>query len=77
MYVITFSGENTIIMMTREFDPVTEFPIHSTEFGEGKYCTVNIHPIEERLSKKSIKHKRYNPIGFWENRHSFSFAFTR
>ena len=26
---------NTLIVMTRDFDPINEFPIHTEEFGEG------------------------------------------
>lgn len=31
-----FSGQDTLIMMTREFDPVTEKPLHPDNFGAGK-----------------------------------------
>lgn len=30
-----FPGEETLIMMTKYFDPISEFPFHSEEFGEG------------------------------------------
>lgn len=30
-----FPGEETLIMMTKDFDPISEFPFHSEEFGEG------------------------------------------
>jgi len=32
-----FSGEETVIMMTKDFDPILEFPCHSEEFGEGVF----------------------------------------
>lgn len=32
-----FSGEETLIMMTKDFDPISEFPCHSEEFGEGVF----------------------------------------
>ena len=32
---ISISGEETLIMMTKDFDPISEFPFHSEEFGEG------------------------------------------
>ena len=32
----SFTGENTLIMMTKDFDPISEFSIHSEEFGSGK-----------------------------------------
>ena len=30
-----FPGEETLIMMTKDFDPISEFPFHSEDFGEG------------------------------------------
>ncbi|XP_069778820.1 elongator complex protein 1 isoform X2 [Narcine bancroftii] len=38
--VILTTGQETIIMMTSNFDPVMEFKIHQDEFGEGKFITV-------------------------------------
>ena len=35
--VFFFSGEETLIMMTKDFDPISEFSCHSEEFGEGVY----------------------------------------
>ena len=32
---VLFVGQDTLIMMTRDFDPILEVPIHATEFGEG------------------------------------------
>lgn len=34
-YIYIIPGGNTVIIMTREFDPVTEMPLHPSEFGEG------------------------------------------
>ena len=33
--IVCFAGEETLIMMTKDFDPISEFPCHSEEFGEG------------------------------------------
>lgn len=30
------TGEETLIIMTKDFDAVCEFPFHSEEFGEGE-----------------------------------------
>ena len=30
------TGQGTFIMMTRDFDPITEVPIDSERFGEGQ-----------------------------------------
>ncbi|XP_043916910.1 elongator complex protein 1 [Protopterus annectens] len=38
--VVLTTGQETIIMMTRDFDPVTEVKIHQEDFGEGKFITV-------------------------------------
>lgn len=38
--VVLITGQETIIMMTKDFEPVTEVKIHQDEFGEGKFITV-------------------------------------
>ncbi|XP_038147078.1 LOW QUALITY PROTEIN: elongator complex protein 1 [Cyprinodon tularosa] len=38
--VILTTGQETVIMMTKEFEPVTEVGIHQEDFGEGKFITV-------------------------------------
>ncbi|KAK5617225.1 hypothetical protein CRENBAI_010333 [Crenichthys baileyi] len=38
--VILTTGQETIIMMTKDFEPVTEVGIHQGDFGEGKFITV-------------------------------------
>lgn len=38
--LVLTTGAETILLMTREFDPVTEIPLHSSEFGEGEFITV-------------------------------------
>ncbi|KAM4622111.1 elongator complex protein 1 [Polymixia lowei] len=34
------TGQETIIMMTKDFEPITEVGIHQDDFGEGKFITV-------------------------------------
>ncbi|CAL8300618.1 unnamed protein product [Arctogadus glacialis] len=34
------TGQQTVIMMTKEFEPITEVGIHQDDFGEGKFITV-------------------------------------
>ena len=34
-FLSLLSENNTLIVMTRDFDPINEFPIHTEEFGEG------------------------------------------
>ncbi|XP_029917224.1 elongator complex protein 1 [Myripristis murdjan] len=38
--VILTTGQETIIMMTKDFEPITEVGIHQEDFGEGKFITV-------------------------------------
>ncbi|XP_041916665.1 elongator complex protein 1 [Alosa sapidissima] len=34
------TGQQTIIVMTKDFEPITEVQIHQEDFGEGKFITV-------------------------------------
>ncbi|XP_051785859.1 elongator complex protein 1 [Erpetoichthys calabaricus] len=38
--VLLITGQQTIIMMTKDFEPITEVKIHQDEFGEGEFITV-------------------------------------
>ncbi|XP_071436399.1 elongator complex protein 1 [Pithys albifrons albifrons] len=38
--VLLATGQQTLIMMTRDFEPVTEKQIHQDEFGEGKFVAL-------------------------------------
>ncbi|KAJ7339624.1 hypothetical protein OS493_006029 [Desmophyllum pertusum] len=38
--VVFMTGEETLIMMTKDFDPISEFPCHPEEFGEEKPINV-------------------------------------
>lgn len=38
--VVFCTGQETIILMTKDFEPITEVEIHQNEFGEGKFITV-------------------------------------
>ena len=42
-FISSFTGEETLIMMTKDFDPISEFPCHSEEFGEGTWTSVFPH----------------------------------
>lgn len=39
VFYICLAGQQTLIMMTRDFEPITEKQIHQDEFGEGEKCT--------------------------------------
>ncbi|XP_053152416.1 elongator complex protein 1 isoform X2 [Hemicordylus capensis] len=38
--VLLATGQQTLILMTRDFEPITESHIHQDDFGEGKFITV-------------------------------------
>uniref|UniRef100_A0A8D0FPN4 Elongator complex protein 1 n=1 Tax=Strix occidentalis caurina TaxID=311401 RepID=A0A8D0FPN4_STROC len=38
--VLLATGQQTLIMMTRDFEPITEKQIHQEEFGEGKFVAL-------------------------------------
>uniref|UniRef100_A0A452IGB4 Elongator complex protein 1 n=1 Tax=Gopherus agassizii TaxID=38772 RepID=A0A452IGB4_9SAUR len=38
--VLLVTGQRTLIMMTKDFEPITEREIHQDDFGEGKFITV-------------------------------------
>ncbi|XP_073401432.1 elongator complex protein 1 isoform X2 [Dendrobates tinctorius] len=38
--VLLITGQQTIILMTKDFEPIAEIPIHQEDFGEGKFITV-------------------------------------
>ncbi len=40
--VVMVTGNHTLLLMTRDFDSLTEVPIESQEFGEGKVCLLMI-----------------------------------
>ncbi|KAL5004669.1 hypothetical protein ScPMuIL_018125 [Solemya velum] len=71
--VILITGQETMIMMTREFDPVTEVAMHPEQFGESKFITVGwgkketqFHGSEGKgaAKKKSVD---VNPAMFWDD----------
>ncbi|ETE71760.1 Elongator complex protein 1, partial [Ophiophagus hannah] len=38
--ILLATGEQTLILMTRDFEPIAERQIHQDDFGEGKFITV-------------------------------------
>lgn len=41
MFVKQFfsTGNGTLVVMTKDFDPLCEYPIHTNDFGEGENIT--------------------------------------
>ncbi|XP_018425490.1 PREDICTED: elongator complex protein 1 [Nanorana parkeri] len=38
--ILLVTGQQTLILMTKDFEPISEIPIHQEDFGEGKFITV-------------------------------------
>ncbi|KAM5194035.1 elongator complex protein 1 [Mantella aurantiaca] len=38
--ILLVTGQETLILMTKDFEPISEIPIHQEDFGEGKFITV-------------------------------------
>ncbi|XP_054872358.1 elongator complex protein 1-like isoform X2 [Amphiprion ocellaris] len=72
--VILTTGQETIIMMTKDFEPITEVGIHQDDFGEGKFITVGwgkketqFHGSEgKQAAQKKIQ--EVQPTVAWDDR---------
>ncbi|XP_054453023.1 elongator complex protein 1 [Anoplopoma fimbria] len=72
--VVLTTGQETIIMMTKEFEPITEIGIHQDDFGEGKFITVGwgkketqFHGSEGKQAAQR-KIKEVQPAEAWDDR---------
>ncbi|XP_037116007.1 elongator complex protein 1 isoform X2 [Syngnathus acus] len=72
--VILTTGQETIIMMTKTFEPITEFGIHQDDFGEGKFITVGwgkketqFHGSEGKQAAQK-KAQEVKPTAEWDDR---------
>nr|XP_046179437.1 elongator complex protein 1-like isoform X1 [Oncorhynchus gorbuscha] len=50
------TGQDTIIMMTKNFEPITEVGIHQDDFGAGKFITVGWGKKETQFHGSEGKH---------------------
>ncbi|XP_034453513.1 elongator complex protein 1 [Hippoglossus hippoglossus] len=72
--VILTTGQETIIMMTKEFEPITEVGIHQDDFGEGKFITVGWGKKETQFhgseGKQAAQRKtqEVQPAAGWDDR---------
>ncbi|XP_061895843.1 elongator complex protein 1 isoform X1 [Entelurus aequoreus] len=72
--VILTTGQETIIMMTKNFEPITEFAIHQDDFGEGKFITVGWGKKETQFhgseGKQAAQRKtqEVKPAPEWDDR---------
>ncbi|KAK3728978.1 hypothetical protein QZH41_008724, partial [Actinostola sp. cb2023] len=75
--VVFSTGANTLIMMTRDFDPISEFPIHSSESGEEKPVNVGwgkretqFHGSAGKPTAETLKPVVVNPVFDWDDKQS-------
>lgn len=72
--LILTTGQNTFIMMTREFDPITESSLHPENFGEAQFVTVGWGKKETQFhgsaGKEAAKQKseEVKPALPWDDR---------
>lgn len=72
--VILTTGQETIIMMTKDFEPITEVGIHQDDFGEGKFITVGWGKKETQFhgseGKQAAQRKmqEVKPASDWDDR---------
>uniref|UniRef100_A0A8C8IK33 Elongator complex protein 1 n=1 Tax=Oncorhynchus tshawytscha TaxID=74940 RepID=A0A8C8IK33_ONCTS len=65
------TGQDTIIMMTKNFEPITEVGIHQDDFGEGKFITVGWGKKETQFHGSEGKHaaqRKTIPAMSWDDR---------
>ncbi|KAM8909960.1 elongator complex protein 1 isoform 2-T2 [Spinachia spinachia] len=72
--VVLTTGQETIIIMTQNFEPITEVGIHQDDFGEGKFITVGWGKKETQFhgseGKKAAQKKiqEVQPAAAWDDR---------
>lgn len=72
--VVLTTGQETIIMMTKDFEPITEVGIHQDDFGEGKFITVGWGKKETQFhgseGKQAAQRKiqEVQPAVSWDDR---------
>ncbi|XP_035621557.1 elongator complex protein 1-like [Oncorhynchus keta] len=68
------TGQDTIIMMTKNFEPIIEVGIHQDDFGEGKFITVGWGKKETQFHGSEGKHAaqkktiEVQPAMSWDDR---------
>uniref|UniRef100_A0A673IG29 Elongator complex protein 1 n=1 Tax=Sinocyclocheilus rhinocerous TaxID=307959 RepID=A0A673IG29_9TELE len=66
------TGQETIIMMTKDFEPITEVAINQDDFGEDKFITVGWGKKETQFhgseGKRSLAFQPVQPALPWDNR---------
>ncbi|NXD05323.1 ELP1 protein, partial [Certhia familiaris] len=71
--VLLATGQQTLIMMTRDFEPITENQIHQDEFGEGKFVALGWGKKETQFhgsEGKQAAHRKQTevlPTSAWDD----------
>ncbi|KAL2294004.1 hypothetical protein Nmel_007714 [Mimus melanotis] len=71
--VLLATGQQTLIMMTRDFEPITEKQIHQDEFGEGKFVALGWGKKETQFhgsEGKQAAHRKQTevlPTSVWDD----------
>ncbi|XP_021392787.2 elongator complex protein 1 isoform X2 [Lonchura striata] len=71
--VLLATGQQTLIMMTRDFEPITEKQIHQDEFGEGKFVALGWGKKETQFhgsEGKEAAHRKQTevlPASAWDD----------
>uniref|UniRef100_A0A7N8X2E4 Elongator complex protein 1 n=1 Tax=Mastacembelus armatus TaxID=205130 RepID=A0A7N8X2E4_9TELE len=65
--VLLTTGQETIIMMTKDFEPITEVGVHQDDFGEGKFITVGWGRKETQFHGSEGK-QEVRPAAPWDDR---------
>uniref|UniRef100_A0A4W4HKA8 Elongator complex protein 1 n=1 Tax=Electrophorus electricus TaxID=8005 RepID=A0A4W4HKA8_ELEEL len=71
--LVTLStGQETVILMTKDFEPLSEVAIHQDEFGEGEFITVGWGKKETQFhgseGKLAAQRKEVQPAVPWDDR---------
>uniref|UniRef100_A0A8B9G9S9 Elongator complex protein 1 n=1 Tax=Amazona collaria TaxID=241587 RepID=A0A8B9G9S9_9PSIT len=68
--VLLVTGQQTLIMMTREFEPITEKQVHQDEFGEGKFVALGWGKKETQFhgsEGKQAAHRKQMSLPTWDD----------
>uniref|UniRef100_A0A8C6Y295 Elongator complex protein 1 n=1 Tax=Naja naja TaxID=35670 RepID=A0A8C6Y295_NAJNA len=65
--VLLATGEQTLILMTRDFEPIAERQIHQDDFGEGKFITVGWGKKETQFHGSEGKQAEILPALPWDD----------
>ncbi|KAM8939082.1 elongator complex protein 1 [Pelodytes ibericus] len=73
--VLLVTGQQTLILMTKDFEPIAEAPIHQDDFGEGKFITLGwgkketqFHGSEGKQAARQKKITEAPPALPWDDR---------